>query len=151
MWLLTLSFPLAIVTEDLFASTDYDQFPDLLTHHAVQPIVVSTPRTAGAAPASPQQQRFFPTPSKETKKNTPYKSKYGPNPVPETGVGWVVAKQPARASPATVHRSTPPSMLAARGTPPSMLSSSIDTKSPTSRNVRSKGWVDDAWTWIYAV
>ena len=71
--------------------------------------------TPSAAPQSPPQQRFFPTPSKQPKKNTPYKSKYGPNPVPETGVGWVVTKQPSRASPA--------------------LSASIDNKSPSSRNV----------------
>lgn len=65
------------------------------------------------APLSPSQKRFFPTPSKETKKNTPYKSKYGPNPVPEAGVGWVVTRHPPRASPAL------------RGSP--ALSSSVDT------------------------
>ena len=52
-------------------------------------------------PQSPSQKRFFPTPTKEApKKNTPYKSKYGPNPVSEAGVGWVVTRHPTTASPA---------------------------------------------------
>lgn len=76
--------------------------------------ISASPASVSGAPSSPAQKRFFPTPSKEAKKNTPYKSKYGPNPVPEAGVGWVVTRHAARASPA--------------------LASSVDGTTPSSRS-----------------
>jgi hypothetical protein len=64
----------------------------------------SMARSPGTIPSSEAaQKKFFPTPVKEPvpSKNTPYKSKYGSNPVAEAGVGWIQVRN-ARASPASI-------------------------------------------------
>lgn len=69
---------------------------------ARSPMSGSLARSPGTIPSSEAtQKKFFPTPVKEpvADKKTPYKSKYGSNPVAEAGVGWIQVRA-SRASPA---------------------------------------------------
>lgn len=75
----------------------------------------SLARSPASGIAGDGQKKFFPTPVKEpAAKKTPYKSKYGSNPVAESGVGWIKMRHP-RASPAPINLGS--SLDPASGTP----------------------------------